>query len=412
MEIAALGRSAGPADDEDDAPSLTVVLDHPVTESELLLRDAEEEAAEIRRRAHAEAAQIRKDARAHVRERLRRAAATAQEVTAEASAAAVTMADEARALHDEARQHAEEAAKRREAAATAAEHLLERAEAAAAEIHRRAEDDALAMLQEAWNASASLQEELLDEAMAEVDAMLARAEADAGRLRVGAEELFRESQLLRQEAEVIREQARRYADGLATVALEATPAPAPALAPAPSQPAGRTLRLPHRRWLLLVVAVLAATVVLRSFVVEPQTIAGESMEPALHDGERVLVNKLVYRLHDPRRGDVVVIGGDDVWGDRLIKRVVGLPGETVEIRGDIVRVDGRRVDIGSSSADRRDVADRAPRVEYRVGADEVLVLGDNRAASRDSRSFGPVPLDDIIGRVDAVFWPPSELGGV
>ena len=140
------------------------------------------------------------------------------------------------------------------------------------------------------------------------------------------------------------------------------------------------------------------------FVAQAMVIHGPSMQPNLHYAQRVMVEKITYRfLHGPRRGDVAVV---DVPGevDPLIKRVVALPGETVEVRGGQVFIDGQHHE--EPWATRQGGPDHPPTV---VPESHVFVLGDNRGSSRDSRAFGPVPMDQIVGRAWFVYWPPDQI---
>jgi signal peptidase I len=131
--------------------------------------------------------------------------------------------------------------------------------------------------------------------------------------------------------------------------------------------------------------------------------SGPSMQPNLYQGERVMIEKVSYRLHLPERGDIVVADrpGDEV---SLIKRVVGLPGETIEVRGGHAIIDGQPIvepwvaDFGGP--------DYGP---AEVPEGYVFIMGDNRPDSRDSRSIGPVPVSTIDGRVWLVYWPLKEL---
>jgi signal peptidase I len=139
------------------------------------------------------------------------------------------------------------------------------------------------------------------------------------------------------------------------------------------------------------------------FVAQAMVVHGPSMQPNLHYDQRVMVEKITYRLiHGPRRGDVVVI---DVPGEDepLIKRVVALPGETVEVQGGQVFIDGQMQE--ESWATRQGGSDHPPTL---VPPLHVFVLGDNRASSRDSRAFGPVSMDQIVGRASFVYWPPDQ----
>jgi signal peptidase I len=136
-------------------------------------------------------------------------------------------------------------------------------------------------------------------------------------------------------------------------------------------------------------------------------IEGHSMETNLHDGQFLIVNKLVYYLHPPQRGDVVVFHSPESPRKDFIKRVIGLPGEEVEMIDGTVYVDGVPLqevyitDPGSRSW--------GPEV---VGEFEYFVLGDNRNNSSDSRSWGMLDGNAIIGKAWISYWPPSTLGPV
>jgi signal peptidase I len=171
---------------------------------------------------------------------------------------------------------------------------------------------------------------------------------------------------------------------------------------------------------VLLSAVLIAAV-LRTYVVQQFYIAGPSMETTLWGNDRVLVNKLAYRFGEPSRGDVIVfdritMNGGEVQHDDLIKRVIGLPGETVELRSCDVYVNGALLDEPWLPADMKDASiDPAARCgaanidPTKVGADQVYLIGDNRPMSFDSRAFGPVDVSLIIGKAMIVIWPPRDL---
>lgn len=153
-------------------------------------------------------------------------------------------------------------------------------------------------------------------------------------------------------------------------------------------------------------AVLIAMLI-NLFLAQATVVQGQSMEPTLYNNERVIVEKVTYRLfHGPRRGDVVIIEVTDQT-EPLVKRVVGLPGETVAVRGGQVFIDG--VLLEEEWAIHQGGPDYPP---TRVPPLHVFVLGDNRGHSNDSRSFGPVPVDQIIGRAWIIYWPPQEVGFV
>jgi signal peptidase I len=144
-------------------------------------------------------------------------------------------------------------------------------------------------------------------------------------------------------------------------------------------------------------------VLINLFLAQSTYVHGQSMEPNLHSDQRLIVEKVSYRLHAPRRGDIVVIRLDE-YEIPLIKRVVGMPGETVEIRDNRVWIDGIPLSEGYLSG----VVQRnyGP---VQVPPDHVFVLGDNRDVSSDSRVFGAVHMDRIAGRAWLSYWPLTEI---
>ena len=151
--------------------------------------------------------------------------------------------------------------------------------------------------------------------------------------------------------------------------------------------------------LTLVIFFLIQTVV-RNF-----RVVGTSMEPNLHTGQYLIVDKVSYRLAPPQRGDVIVFEPPVSAEGDYVKRVIGLPGELVEIRNGQVLVNNQLVNEpywvrpGSYSMDAR-----------RVGPDELFVLGDNRNLSSDSHSWGMLPMDKVVGKALVSYWPPSLWG--
>ena len=143
------------------------------------------------------------------------------------------------------------------------------------------------------------------------------------------------------------------------------------------------------------------------FIAQPFRVDGTSMEPALHDGERLIVSKLSYRLGDVERFDVVIARRAD--GTSLVKRVVGLPGEQVSLANGVLRVNGVAVPEPHLTAQQR--SDENQRFR-RLGDDEYLVLGDNRPVSLDSRRFGPLPRGSVRGRAVFRYWPPRSFGAL
>ena len=178
----------------------------------------------------------------------------------------------------------------------------------------------------------------------------------------------------------------------------------------PTQPVRRRRRKLGVDWLIIAIVALAAAFLLRMFVVQQFAVDGQSMLGTLHSGDRVIVNKLSYDLHDPRHGDIVVLKDTEESLEirDLIKRVIALPGETVEYRDCQLYINGGR--IVESYLDPQLVSqvhcgDSQAPVEVEAG--HVFVMGDNRAASLDSRTpaIGQIRFDDLIGRAFVVVWP-------
>ena len=171
-----------------------------------------------------------------------------------------------------------------------------------------------------------------------------------------------------------------------------------------------------REWLVVILVALGAALLVRMFVLQQYYISGPSMESTLFQDNRVLVNKLSYRLHGIHRGDVVVferitMDGATVAHDDLIKRVVALEGDTVEIKNCELFVNDTLVTedyLPKEDLSQSDLNSRCgqPNVEKStVPPDKVYVLGDNRPESFDSRRFGPIEKRLVIGRAFVVVWP-------
>lgn len=171
-------------------------------------------------------------------------------------------------------------------------------------------------------------------------------------------------------------------------------------------------------WALVVGVAILVAVVVRTFVLAHFVVDGTSMASTLDTGDRVFVNKLSYRLHEPNRGDVIVLHQISGTSERdLIKRVIALPGERIEIVSCEVRITGTddvtRV-LDEPYLDPTVVSpgncggDYIPPDGTRVPDDHVFVLGDNRGGSQDSRALGPIHEDMLVGRAFVVFWPRSN----
>jgi signal peptidase I len=196
------------------------------------------------------------------------------------------------------------------------------------------------------------------------------------------------------------------------------------------KPKGPLAWLGELPFLLLIAFLLA--LLIKTFLLQAFYIPSESMEPTLDVGDRVLVNKVVYHIHDPRRGDIIVFSDphpvsqphrnpfsafvhwltDGLGLSRdpnkdFIKRVIGLPGDEVEVNRGVTYVNGKRIResyLGPAVS----LGDYSP---HRVPADHYFVMGDNRGDSNDSRgTLGDIPRDKVIGRAFVIIWPPSRIG--
>ena len=181
----------------------------------------------------------------------------------------------------------------------------------------------------------------------------------------------------------------------------------------PTVPIRRRRRRLGVDWLVIAIVALAAAFLLRMFVVQQFAVDGQSMLGTLHSGDRVIVNKLSYDLHDPRHGDIVVLKDTEAsLAERdLIKRVIGLPGETVEYRDCHLFINRARTAepyLDPQLVTPGHCGDSQTPVEVAPG--HVFVMGDNRAGSLDSRTtaIGQIPYDDLIGRAFVLIWPFSR----
>ncbi|MDR7409204.1 MAG: signal peptidase I [Armatimonadota bacterium] len=154
-------------------------------------------------------------------------------------------------------------------------------------------------------------------------------------------------------------------------------------------------------------AVILAFVII-TFVVQAFYIPSGSMEPTLRVGDRILVAKFYYRLAPIQRGDVIVFRYPLNPGKDFVKRVVGLPGDTVQLRSGVVVVNGKaRPDLTPSQGDSSCPQNYGPK---KVDAGHLFVMGDNRCNSEDSRFFGLVPVRNVVGKAVVVYWPPHRVG--
>ena len=159
-------------------------------------------------------------------------------------------------------------------------------------------------------------------------------------------------------------------------------------------------------WILCLAIALAVALPVRAFVFEPIRVDGHSMIDTLQDGERLFVTKFDYLLGEPQRFDVVICHYPNRT-ENFVKRIVGLPGDTVEMRGGLLYVNGER--YPEEYLTHRANYDMSP---YTVPEGEYFVLGDNRSNSNDSHLVGPISRGQLVGHVRAVFFPFNKIRSV
>jgi signal peptidase I len=176
-------------------------------------------------------------------------------------------------------------------------------------------------------------------------------------------------------------------------------------------------------WLVTIAGAILIVIAIKEWVVNPYRIPTSSMEPTLHCArpgngceasftDRVLANRFIYHFVKPKRGDIIVFKTPPEAalkcgaGGTFVKRLIGLPGERWEERAGFVYIDGKRLDEPYVKTGRRDARTLAPR---RIPAAHYFFMGDNRRSSCDSREWGSVPRKNLIGKVFAVYWPPTRI---
>lgn len=160
-----------------------------------------------------------------------------------------------------------------------------------------------------------------------------------------------------------------------------------------------------KEWIKALVVAVLLTWILRSVLIQPYRVEGSSMEASLHNSERLFINRLVYRLRPPQRGDIIVVSlpDEDIT---IIKRIIALPGETVEIKDGWTFIENSP--LAEPYLEQATLGNYGP---VEIPPDHYFVMGDNRDNSRDSRSMsvGFVKQDQIKGQAVVVYWPLSSL---
>jgi len=168
-----------------------------------------------------------------------------------------------------------------------------------------------------------------------------------------------------------------------------------------------------KEWIEPIVIAVILALIIRTFVVQAFKIPTGSMRPTLMEGDRIFVNKFIYRFKEPQRGDVIVFISPEDKKKDFIKRLVGLPGENVQISNGIILINGKPVEKGSklnkqyyyNTGDfgKEGATQTVPKAAY-------FVLGDNSSSSRDSRYWGFMPKKYLLGKAFLIYWPLNRIG--
>jgi signal peptidase I len=178
-------------------------------------------------------------------------------------------------------------------------------------------------------------------------------------------------------------------------------------------------------WVVTIVGAIAIVLAIKAWVINPYRIPSSSMEPTLHCArpgsgcearfsDRVLANRFIYHFRKPHRGDIIVFKTPPLAeekcgaGGTFVKRLIALPGETWQEKNGFIYIDGKKLIEPYIRPDRRDTGTSYPARKIPDG--EYFMMGDNRSQSCDSREWGPVPRNNLIGEVFAVYWPPNRIG--
>jgi len=160
----------------------------------------------------------------------------------------------------------------------------------------------------------------------------------------------------------------------------------------------------------IIIIALLIVIPVRYFLFQPFIVRGQSMEPNFHDGDYLIIDELSYDLRNPQRGEVIVFKSPTDLSSRYIKRIIGLPGETIEVQdGEIIiyNISGKELKLEEDYLPEN--LDTTGNMTVRLRNDEYFVLGDNRSRSLDSRRFGSLPEKNIIGKVFLRAWPITSL---
>lgn len=190
--------------------------------------------------------------------------------------------------------------------------------------------------------------------------------------------------------------------------------------PGPPQDPTKKEKSEAFEWLKAIVIAVVLVLLIRWFLFAPFIVDGPSMKPNFHTAERIIVNKIIYDIREPKHGEVVVFHVPQEGRD-FIKRVIGVPGDTVVVEGDTITINGKVIDEAylqdvlnekHSNNELYNTKANFPNEQVSEGTvpeGHIFVLGDNRSDSTDSRIIGFVSYEDVIGRADLRFWPLKDI---
>lgn len=166
-------------------------------------------------------------------------------------------------------------------------------------------------------------------------------------------------------------------------------------------------------WMRALVIAIILAFLIRTFLFAPFIVEGESMETTLHNNEKLVVNKAVYYVREPKPGDIIVFHAEKTRD--YIKRVIAVAGDTVEVKNDQLYINGKRVEepyLAQQKAEAQRQGEPFFTSDFppvKIPADHLFVMGDNRPNSHDSRAIGPVAVSTVVGRAEFTFWPLADI---
>lgn len=169
-------------------------------------------------------------------------------------------------------------------------------------------------------------------------------------------------------------------------------------------------------WIRTILLAVIIAFLIRAFLFTNYIVEGDSMLPTMHNGDRLVVNKLVYKIYEPERFDVIVFHANSQVD--YIKRIIGLPGDHIAFKGDVLYINGEPYDEPYLEEMKANVQSGTYTNDFTleeiigketIPEDTVFILGDNRQNSTDSRNLGVVQIDEIVGKVNVKYWPFSDF---